>query len=194
MPLKKTFTLIEAIIVITIFSLVGVGIASSFISGMKIWGRARTVGFVRNNALITLEMIARQLRQSVNISQIKYWGEEDVFSFPALLGDAIVAVKYEFDSSQKILFRRQTDLADILAENDDNSQESRILSAEEFSIEYRYFDKEREEYEWIDEWDKDDGIFEAVRLQLKIEDNNFIKTIFLPIYKKIEEDESKLKL
>lgn len=194
MPVKKAFTLIEAIIVITIFSIVGVGIASSFISGMKIWDRARKVGFVRNNALITLEMIARQLRQSVNISQIKYWGEEDVFSFPVLSGNSIVEVKYEFDSSQKILYRRQTDLADILAKKEDNSKAIQILSAEEFSIKYRYFDKEMEEYEWIDEWNEKDGIFEAVRLQLKIEDNNFIKTIFLPIYRKIEKDELEPKL
>lgn len=184
---NKGFTLVETIVVITIFSIIAAGIASSFISGMKIWGRAAEVDFVQSQVLLSLEQIAVKLRQCVNISAIGFNGSSEEFSFPGLLADDIGRIKYSFAPVSKTVFLRFQSLKDILLAQEEEETvevkyiERKFLSADSFSARYLSFDKEKNSYGWVDEWKEEDGAPVAVGLEVCAGQNKFEKVIFIPI-------------
>jgi len=177
----KGVTLVEILIVATIFSIVGVSIASSFFCGMKLWKRAQYTDFMHTDTLLTLEIIARELQQSVNISSIEFEGDSQKVSFPMLVGNSIVRITYEFNASSNVLVRRQVSLDDIIAKKEDVSYtEKEILTAENIYLEYLYFDSEKEEFVWKDVWQKDMGKIVAIKLEIKVKENEYTKTVFTP--------------
>ena len=187
------FTLIETMVVATIFSFIALGIAASFISGMKIWARAQNIDFSKYNNILTLEIISKELRQGIKDPAIGFEIKVDEFSFPSLIGNSIVKITYKFDSEKKILLRRQVDLESIIKDLEaDKEQEKVVLSSlEEFFLSYfyPYFDKEKgclvyiwkEVKDTKDEWAEAQGIFTAIRLKGKTKGEEFSKTIFIPI-------------
>ncbi|UCD14898.1 MAG: type II secretion system protein [Candidatus Omnitrophota bacterium] len=208
---KKGFTLVETIVVITIFSIIAVGIASSFTAGMKIWGRARNVDFTQSEALLNLERMAGQLRQCVNISSIGFGGTNEEIFFPAVYGNLAGKIIYKFDAPSKTILLRFQTLENILAQEEEDAEEEveyierKIASAESFSLSYLYFDEEEVSYEWVDEWKKeededdeeeeeeeedDKGIFSAVKLEVGVGQDKFVKTVFIPIAAVAVDEES----
>ena len=179
---RKAFTLVEVILAITIFSFIAVGISTSFFSGIKLWGRAVSTDHWRNDLLLSFESMAAELRQSVNIPSIGYIGDVKSISFLTVSGDNIVRESYSFDAQNKSLMRGETKLKDITEEDKGGHLPYRpVLSLDEFSIQYLYRDNTNNISEWRSEWKKADGIFAAVRFTSKTHDEEFIKTVFIPI-------------
>jgi len=190
---NKGFTLIETLVVATIFSFIGLAIAASFLSGIKIWDRARNTDFLNYNNLLTLEMITKELRQSLNYPLIGFEVKAGELSFPTLIGDSVVKITYAFDSEKKTLLRKQLGLKDIIANKEQENTKERIMltSLEELSLSYfyHYFDKDlnREVYAWkevkteLDAWIKEKGVPLAIKLQGKVKNELFSKTVFIPI-------------
>ena len=190
---KKGFTLIEILVVATIFSFIGLAIASTFMSGMRIWDRARNNDIYQYNKLLAFEGLAKELRQSLDYPAIGFEVKVKEFTFPTFLGDSIIKVTYAFDADKKNLLRRQIDLKDTGANIDkENTQEKIVLSSlDELTLSYfyHYFDKDqnREIYAWKevksdqDAWPKEKGIFMAIKLQGKIRNEAFTKTVIIPI-------------
>jgi prepilin-type N-terminal cleavage/methylation domain-containing protein len=179
--MKKGFTMIEMIIVVTIFAIIGTGVAASFFSGMKIWRRVREVDFNYAYTLISLERIAQELRQSVNSRYIGFEGQDYEVSFPTLRGNSIVNVTYSFDSLAKTLFRREIYLGDMLSDEEFGYREQKILSADELYFSYLYRENFKGSYEWADEWESEDGIFTALKIELEHKGKEYEKTVFVPI-------------
>lgn len=179
---KKAFTLVEVILAITIFSFIAVGISTSFFSGIKLWGRAVSTDHWRNDVLLGFESIAAALRQTVDIPDIGYSGDEKSLSFLTPSGNNIIKASYSFDAQKKALIRRETKLKDVSEENVDAHSDSKsVLSLDEFSIRYLYKDPLKDSSEWRTEWKKEDGIFAAVRFTSKTHNEEFNKTVFIPI-------------
>lgn len=179
---NRAFTLVEVILAITIFSFIAVGISTSFFSGIKLWGRAISTDSWRNDILLGFESVSAALRQSVNIPTIGYSGDAKSISFPIVSGNNIVRASYYFDAQKKALIRRETKLKDILEEKIDSSPEGiSVLSLDEFSIQYLYRDPLSNISEWRAEWKKEDGIFAAVKFTSKTHNEEFNKTVFIPI-------------
>lgn len=178
--------MIEVIIVITIFSIVGAGLVGSFFSGMKIWNRAKNMHFENRDIVLSLEKIARQIRQSIDNEDISFKGTQEEYSFPAFSANSIVEVNYKFDPFSGLLLRRETDLSEIIAARQEEgylpkSIESKLLTAEQVSFSYLYFNKEEKNYVWVTEWQENDGIALGVKLAAVVDGKVFEKTIFLPI-------------
>ena len=113
---------------------------------------------------------------------IGFEGKIDEFAFPDLTGNSIVKIIYKFEPVDKILLRRQVGIQDIIDDKaDENYSERKIISLDEFTLSYLYFDSENDKYVWADTWTKDKGIFSAVKLKAKIGNEELIKTIFIPI-------------
>ena len=179
--LRKGFTLIEIIIVASIFSIIVVGIASSFISGMNIWGRAYNTDFTQADVLLTLEKITAQLRQSVDISVIGFEGDSKNISFPVVIRNYVARLTYEFDSMDKMLRQRRSNLEDIIAKKDyTQSTEKAMVSIDDFSLRYFYFDADEGAFVWGDTWEKEKGRFIAVQIEVKVAENKYTKTVFIP--------------
>lgn len=174
------FTLVEMMVVTVIFSVISVVIGASFFSGLKLWDRAKNSDFVYNNGLLTLEIFAKELRQSIKSGVIAFEGEEDRLSFPTLKGNSIVKITYLFNSQKNLLLRKQVKIRDILDNREDSAIEREVLSLNGFFLSYFYFDQDKEEYLWINSWDKE-GIFKAVKIEAIINGIQVSKTIFIPV-------------
>jgi hypothetical protein len=167
---------------VTIFSIIGLGIATSFVSGINLWDRAKNIDFAKCSFLLETEKIARDFRRSVEISKIGFEGDSQRVSFPALIGDAVFNITYRFDPESKTLFYKQVSLKDIISgEERESYAEKKILSLEELSLSYFYWDREKETYDWQDSWLKDKGIFSAIKLEGKFKGEALTKIIFVPI-------------
>ncbi|MFH1441617.1 MAG: type II secretion system protein [Candidatus Omnitrophota bacterium] len=176
------FTMVEALVVIVIFSILSVSISASFISGMKVWSRAKNVSLGQTDVLINLEKICSELRQIVTIPQVVYEGSSTQISFAHVHGNSIYKVSYIFDPEEKMLVRRQADLKYILeGKEEENRTEKNLLSLDEFSLSYLYLDPEDSSYKWKDNWESADGRFLAVKIQEKLKDEEFKRTIFIPV-------------
>ena len=162
---NKGFTLIEVLLALTIFAFIGIGIATSFFSGVKLWQRATTSGVWRNDIILGLEAVSKELRQSIDMPEIGFEGDVKSFSFPSISGSKIIKVVYSFDSAGKVLKRNEKD----------------VLSLDEFSVQYMRFDLKAGDVEWTDSWKKEDGIFTAIRFKGKSHDEEFTRTVFIPV-------------
>lgn len=176
------FTFVEILLIITIFSIVGAGIAGTFYSGVKLWLRAKNADVYSNELLLNLEGISRDLRQSVYISKVGYEGKAAELSFLTFVGDTAMKVTYKFDVMQKAFVCRRMQLEDALSEElQGNYTERRVASLDAFSLSYFYFDKEKEGYAWKDSWERSEGIPAAVRINAKLKDEEYVKTVLIPI-------------
>ncbi len=181
---RRGFTLVEIIVAVTIFSIIALGIGSSFVSGLKIWDRARNTDLTRVDFLLTFEKVSRDIRQSVNVPLIGFEGTTSEFSFPVLADDSIVKVTYRFDPSEKTLIRRRALLKDVADKCEEGSfEEKDMLVLEELAFSYFYYDSDKKVYKWSEQdgWIKSQGIPIAVKLRGKFKDAEFTKTTFIPI-------------
>lgn len=183
------FTLIEILVVATIVSILAAGLGSSFFAGMRLWGRAQQRDTASLNAWFALEVMARELRQSMEVPFAKFEGGARELSFPAAINDAIVRVTYVYDGYEKRLRRLEVGLSDLLEEKLEPEVKERVLfwPAEDVAIEFATFDPIRDEngavkgYAWTDAWEEDDGLPVAIRLTIKTRHATLTKTILLPI-------------
>jgi len=176
---RRNFTLIELVVAITIFSLIGVGVGSSFIYGMKLWRRIEKENFP-SKVILTFEKFSQDLFNSLKFPIIGFEGEENILRFPALMRDFIVEVAYEFNQSNNLLIRRERTLKDFLEENQE-FKENPILSLEELRLSYLYFDKDEQKYMWKNSWKEEEGIPKGIKIEIRNKYGVFEKKIFLPI-------------
>ena len=177
---NKATTLIEMIVVMTIFSVVGVAIATSFMSGMRIWGRVNNRDFKHNFILLEIEDIARAVRQKLEIPDVYCFGTVREFSFLTVKRDRILRQTYLFDAdNQKLLFTEEA-LADILAKQETSLDLAReILKATDLTFQYFLYDSEKKQYVWADAWKSDENVLAGVQIKLKFKNDEIKKTIFL---------------
>jgi len=177
---NKATTLIEMIVVMTIFSVVGVAIATSFMSGMRIWGRVNNRDFKHNFILLEIEDIARAVRQKLEIPDVYCFGTVREFSFLTVKRDRILRQTYLFDAdNQKLLFTEEA-LADILAKQETSLDLAReIFKATDLTFQYFLYDLEKKQYVWADAWKSDENVLAGVQIKLKFKNDEIKKTIFL---------------
>ncbi|HIE36222.1 MAG TPA: type II secretion system protein [Candidatus Omnitrophica bacterium] len=178
MIFKKNFTLVETLVVVAIFSIIVAGIGLSFVSGMKLWGRIYNGEFFSADAFLTLEKMIKELQSKADTSFIKFEGQSQKISFPTLKGDRIIKVNYEFDSIQKVFIRKEIPLEDIIEEKEEDIEGRPIFFLDDFSLRYFYFDKDKEDYEWKESWEEEEGSFLGVEIKIKVKGEEFVKKVF----------------
>jgi prepilin-type N-terminal cleavage/methylation domain-containing protein len=184
--LKKGFTLVEALLVAAIFSIIAVGIASTLFSGIRMWGWFNSLDSDYADTVFAMEGISQHLRQSLNNAHIGFEGSAHELSFPAVSGNFVFKVVYFFNPDEKLLSRKIIPLRDIMLGKDDEDDyiEEKALSPDEFSFEYLTLDSESGSYKWKESWEKEEGIFSAVRIKGRLKDEEIAKIVFIPIAKR----------
>lgn len=177
---SKGITLIELLVAITIFSVVGVAVGSIFASGIKVWRRAEGLNIRQRKALLGLEKVAQELRSSLDFPDIGFSGEKDWLSFPLLVDQDIAKVTYVFDSQQGVIFREENAFRDILDEKE-GERKGFLPSVSGLSLSYWFFDGDEEEYRWRDSWSEEEGIPLAIKIELMHGDETFTETVSIPI-------------
>jgi prepilin-type N-terminal cleavage/methylation domain-containing protein len=180
---KKGFTLVEALLVAAIFSIIAVGIAATLFSGIRLWGWFNSIDSEYADTIFAFERISQELRQSLNNSDIGFQGSASEFFFPVLDGGSVTKVIYLFDANEKMLLRKSISLQDVILGKDDYNERN-ILFLDEFYLDYLAPDIEKNSYAWKDTWEKKEGVFPAVRIKAKLKDEEITKRIFIPIAKR----------
>ena len=129
---KKSFTLIEMLLVTSLMAMIGLAVYHSLVNGMKIWD-ASTRYTAEEDVALFFDKISQDIRSATNYSLIKFDGMENRISFATVvrtLSDPLQSpqpeyisqigrVEYEFDKSSNILFRRQANYGQAMAEEFD---------------------------------------------------------------------------
>ena len=146
---QSGFTLIEALLVVSMIAMIGLTLYSTFSNGVKLWQRGQQ--FVAEEDIsIFFDKIGGELRNTFEYSLIGFKGREKAISFPTFVHaplyssakdkgfyvDQIGRVEYYFDSSKKKLFRRQADYGQALS--GDSDAERPLLNNIE-SVQFNYF-------------------------------------------------------
>lgn len=182
--MKKAFTLIELLIVTTIFSIVSIAVYATFSSGMNVWRRSKEINIEQERALLKIEKLGRELRQTFNFKDIDFYGSKDKLQIPAIVDFEVARITYFFDADKKILFRSCDRLADILTAKEKKEElESKpvvyLSNADKLSFSYFYFDMQKSAYLWKEDWEQNNPPL-AVKLDITVKDETYATTIFIP--------------
>lgn len=183
------FTLVETLVVVVIFSIIGAGIATSFVSGVKIWRRAQDLSKDYNEVILIFEKISNELQQCADIKEIgfvvnpetKGIGNIGEFSFASVKNNKIVKIIYRFDENSKALMRGQIDLKDVAKDSEKEPEEEKVMGMESFSVNCLFYDKNKKSFSWLESWKPEDGIFLLLKLTAKYNGKEFTKAIPIPI-------------
>ncbi len=113
---RRGFTLVELVVALAILAAVAAVIGTSFASGVLVWDRARSFDARRVDALLAIEELERDLRQSVPFQGIAFKGEEQELQFPGRVRysanadgehpEQMAEIVYSWDEERGLLLRR----------------------------------------------------------------------------------------
>ncbi len=176
--LKKSFTLIELLLVTVLLSVVSLAMYAVFNNGIKIWQRVNRQ-LPQEEAVIFLDKFSRDLRNSFKFSTISFSGKETELGFATLLNSqrlqktTVGRVTYSYDPQAQVLNRQQDDYSQVYSGGEGSSVRS-LSNIRSVKFQYCTFDKENKKYLWYDEWAKDDFPL-AVRIDLEIDDGRQVR-------------------
>lgn len=187
------FTFVELMVTISIFSIVGLAIYSTFGTGVNAWRRGQQGADFYQDARLSLNIMARELRNSIFYKDLEFVGQEDKVSFPCLINTAVAGapqrlaigkVTYWFDSQHHALLRSEETLAESFQENQGETME---LASSVVELDFSYsFRGEERECDWLDSWGDVHTIPLGIKIALAFEDEKsqektvFTKTVFIP--------------
>jgi len=184
---NEGFTLIEILVVTVILSVVSLAIFTTFSNGIKIWKRINT-GITGEDLFIFCDRLGFDLRNSFKFTGIKFFGEEDNLEFPAMVNSPRLNAKtvgrviYEYNPDARILIRKQTDFPGIYSAGEVSPKQS-LKDIKNAKFLYYFYDKEKKEYVWLEEWSRDDLPL-AVKMELEFggqeKNSKFIRTFSIP--------------
>jgi prepilin-type N-terminal cleavage/methylation domain-containing protein len=123
-PLNKGFTLVELMIAASILGMIALAILSSFDAGLRAFAHVQSFGGTQVEALLAIDRIERDLRNTFRLSGINFDGGAKEISFPAVVRRldeednervSLGRITYRFDSSQKALIVKEEDYSLAIA-------------------------------------------------------------------------------
>ena len=179
---KKGFTLVEILVALTIFSIISLSLGATFIQGARIWQRAKNENFLKNDVLLNMEIISADLRECIDSRLTGFSSRKQTLTFACLKNESVMVVNYSFIPLQNKLLRKEALMQDV-EEGRINYTKEQILAKimDDFALEFFYFDKDNEIYSWKDYWNEEEGLPIAVKIQIKVNDEVFTKTVFIPV-------------
>jgi len=102
--LSSGFTLVEVLVAISIFAIVAGAIIAVFTKGVEVWGNTRIRTNFREETLLFLEGLEKELKNNINLRDSEFKTEKQSLCFTTLK-EAIYNVRYEFDENNKTLIR-----------------------------------------------------------------------------------------
>jgi type II secretory pathway component PulJ len=125
---RKSFTLVETILVVALIAMISIAIFRSLTNGMKIWERSQRF-VLEEDVAIFLDRFEREVRNAFNYSLFIFDGEEDRILFPTIVWtpvdkkisgqtlyvEQLGTVEYSFDKFRSSLNRQQANYSQTLA-------------------------------------------------------------------------------
>jgi prepilin-type N-terminal cleavage/methylation domain-containing protein len=175
---NKAFTLVEMIIVSTIMAIVAVGVATSFLAGMRVWGRVQNIHVAQADIFTSFEMFARDLRQIAPAAGYNFTGTEDELVFPTAGADGLMYRVYRYDHARKDLVKAQR----IREDGDTDFTETPSVTLAHFdTCVFSYLAPDDiGGYDWTGEWDEAQTAFRSVRVKYEFAGKEYERTVTLP--------------
>lgn len=172
------FTMIEMLIVVTLFAIIATASFAIFRMGVQIWRRSQGSALIEHKALFTLEKMTRDLRMSIRseLKDFKGNGDSDEIAIPSLIPiragktDMIQygLIHYEYNASKKEVCRREEPAAAIQGKK---KFDCRVLAnhVKRFKLQYLIYDGIGEAYSWYDSWDEKELPPLAIKIELQLD-------------------------
>ncbi len=190
--------------------LISLTILTTFGSGLTVYERVQSYGGVQPDVLLALEEMEMRLRNMFSFSVIKFEGEAQKISFPAIIetietvDDEDIAVSsvgqisYYLDSADneaKTLVSKQRNYAQAVSGVEAQYDHSAVLaSVKDLKFGYYSFDADEGTYGWTDSWPADKEDFPAgVKIEVAFQDGKreiqFVRTVMIPSVRVVDERE-----
>jgi len=175
---SRGFTMVEALIVVGLFSIIGVSLYQSFAMGLKVWRRATRPNVTYRKAVVNLERLARELRHSRAYPNTSFQGGNSAFTFCSVTNGKVINLTYEYKQSG--LWRGTLQLG---AGWDPGTQREVIPNVEAVDFTYYGYDSISQTYAFFNEWNGTGrGVPSAIRVMMDLVNETHIeKTMRLPI-------------
>ena len=174
----RGFTMVEVLIVVALFSIIGVSLFQSFAMGLKVWKAASRPNFSYRKAVLGLERLSRELRQARPYPGAPMMGTTDAIAFASVIHDHAYNLTYMRDGDT---LRRE---AYVIVPGPLGSVEKREVAVDVRDIRFSYygFDIPSGGFVFFDNWDGNvSGYPLAVRLTLDLEDGTHLeRTTYVP--------------
>ena len=143
------FTLIEMMLVVSLLSMIGLGIFQVASNGLKIWSRAEHA-VLEEDAAIMLDRLGRDLRNTRPYSLLSFDGKSQELSFPTIVRvradpkgvdqdqefiDQLGRIQIRFDAMKKVITMRQANYSQAL---ESKWQKERVLLSAVSSLKFSY--------------------------------------------------------
>jgi hypothetical protein len=149
------FTLVEILLVVSLFAVTSLAIFQTFSSGVKIWDYASKF-FPEEDVLLSFERITHDLHNAFYFSLFEFKGEANVLQFTTIITtkadlksgatdsyvQQIGKVQYKFDKGKRQFLRQQADYSEAIRQQ---WQTTRVLAEgiDQLNFSYLYRDKDR---------------------------------------------------
>ena len=189
---RQGFTLIEMLIVLAMFSLIGLAVVATLSNGIKIWQRLNQVN-KQEDINIFFEKFTSELRNTFRFNTIKFQGQKEKISFATFVTTpgsrqaqltGIGEVTYSYDKKKKQLSKQVRNYSQIYK---DEAGKNGVLfeNVESVRFDYYFYNSEEKEYIWLEDWQIEEALPLAVRIELEFENGRqsekITRTIDIPI-------------
>jgi len=157
---RRGFTLVELLVTSFILGVISVGIIASFASGLKVYEKVQNYMGSRADVLLALERIERDLRNIVNSSVVEFIGENELISFASVTDDGSLGRVLYYVKGARDMFTREEQgykLATEMKLRKGKGKVKKLVSVRDIDFTYYYYDKEDEEYKWVEVWDPEEN-------------------------------------
>jgi type II secretion system protein J len=197
---------LELLLAITIFTIVAVGIYSTFGAGLSTWRKTQKAQNLYQDIRLFLDKIEQDLENAVIYSDseraeyFNFEGEGNKISFFSLVPTfqaipyhpELKRITYIFDESTHTLQRLEQKFSDFAQGSGSQEAEQIIAQIYNLNFFYCYLDEDAiPPYKWMNNWNSEQDIPQGVKVELEIaaEKLPFAKYIFIPNGRKGKEEE-----
>jgi prepilin-type N-terminal cleavage/methylation domain-containing protein len=185
---KTGFSLVELLVVTAMLGIVSLAIYSTFNNGFKVWKKINQP-LAEEDLGIFFDKLSRDLSNCLKSSSIAFTGDQNNLGIPTLVDstrlkiNSLGLVAYLYDQPSGLLYRQPKDFSQLYSRQEDNPV-AMLKNIGFFKFEYYYFDAQKQQYLWKDEW-SGAGIPLAVRVSLTLNGysaaDKIVRTISIPI-------------
>lgn len=168
--------------------IISLAIFSTFNNGLKVWQKINRP-LAEEDLGIFLDKLAQDLNNCLKLTNIPFTGDQNSLGVPTLVNSvrlkisSVGLVTYAYDQQSGVLNRQSKDFSQLYNPQEDSSV-SLLKNIASFKFEYYYFDTQKQEYTWKEEW-LGAGLPLAVRVTLSLNDysgtDKITRTISIPI-------------
>ncbi|MBU1871511.1 MAG: prepilin-type N-terminal cleavage/methylation domain-containing protein [Candidatus Omnitrophica bacterium] len=166
------FTLIEMLVVLSMFALIGLTLFSTLNNGIKIWQRLNQT-VKQEDVNLFFDRFSTELRNSFKFKTIEFRGNKEQINFPTLAASSlqgsmvirgISEVSYSFDKAGQELSKELRTYSQIY-KGESGSNQKVLKDIDSLKFTYYYYDEDIEEYAWLEDW-QSQNLPLAVRIEL----------------------------